>query len=97
MDFQFWIMTLGIVLYFSSMWIAGITQGMMWRDVDQYGNLTYQFIDTVKVLIPYYNIRGVGGLMYFTGFIIFAYNIFMTITAGKKLEREPNYATPMAR
>ncbi len=96
-DFQFWIMTLGIVLYFSSMWIAGITQGMMWRDVDQYGNLTYQFIDTVKVLIPYYNIRGVGGLMYFTGFIIFAYNIFMTITAGKKLEREPNYATPMSR
>ncbi|AAD05711.1 cytochrome-c oxidase, cbb3-type subunit I [Helicobacter pylori] len=96
-DFQFWIMTLGIVLYFSSMWIAGITQGMMWRDVDQYGNLTYQFIDTVKALIPYYNIRGVGGLMYFIGFIIFAYNIFMTITAGKKLEREPNYATPMAR
>ncbi|MGG2410135.1 cytochrome C oxidase Cbb3, partial [Helicobacter pylori] len=55
------------------------------------------FIDTVKVLIPYYNIRGVGGLMYFIGFIIFAYNIFMTITAGKKLEREPNYATPMSR
>lgn len=69
---------------------------MMWRDVDQYGNLTYQFIDTVKVLIPYYNIRGVGGLMYFTD-LLFLLTIFMTITAGKKLEREPNYATPMFR
>lgn len=96
MDIQFWIMTIGIVLYFSSMWISGITQGMMWRDVDQYGNLTYQFIDTVRVLFPYYVIRGIGGLMYLIGFILFIYNVVMTITAAKELEREPNYASPMA-
>ena len=30
MDTQFWLQTTGIVLYFTSMWIAGITQGMMW-------------------------------------------------------------------
>ena len=29
MNTQFWIQTLGVVLYFTSMWIAGITQGMM--------------------------------------------------------------------
>ncbi|PAF49552.1 cytochrome-c oxidase, cbb3-type subunit I [Helicobacter sp. 12S02232-10] len=96
MDIQFWIMTIGIVLYFSSMWISGITQGMMWRDVDQYGNLTYQFIDTVRVLFPYYVIRGIGGLMYLIGFILFIYNVVMTITAAKELERESNYASPMA-
>lgn len=96
MDIQFWIMTIGIVLYFSSMWIAGITQGMMWRDVDQYGNLTYQFIDTVKELHPYYLIRGIGGVMYLLGFIMFIYNVVMTITASKELDREPNYASPMA-
>lgn len=95
-EMQFWIMTIGIVLYFSSMWIAGITQGMMWRDVDQYGNLAYQFIDTVTKLHPYYVIRSVGGILYLVGFVMFIYNVFMSMSASKKLEREPNYATPMA-
>ena len=93
---QFWIQTTGIVLYFSSMWIAGITQGMMWRATDQYGNLAYSFIDTVTVLHPYYTIRAVGGLLYLTGVFMWAYNIYKTATAGRVLEREPQNTTPMA-
>jgi cytochrome c oxidase cbb3-type subunit 1 len=93
---QFWIQTTGIVLYFSSMWIAGITQGMMWRAADEYGNLAYSFIDTVTVLIPYYTIRGTGGLLYLVGFLMFTYNVLMTMTSAKKLEKEPTSATPMA-
>jgi cytochrome c oxidase cbb3-type subunit 1 len=96
MESQFWIQTTGIVLYFSSMWIAGITQGMMWRATDQFGNLSYSFIDTVTVLHPYYTIRGVGGLLYLTGVFMWAFNIYMTFKAGKQLEREPQNATPMA-
>jgi len=96
MEAQFWIQTTGIVLYFSSMWIAGITQGMMWRATDQYGNLAYSFIDTVTVLHPYYTLRAVGGLFYLTGVFIWAYNIYKTATAGRVLEREPQYASPMA-
>ncbi len=93
---QFWIQTTGIVLYFSSMWIAGITQGTMWRATDQYGNLAYSFIDTVTVLHPYYTIRAVGGLLYLTGVFIWAFNIYKTATAGRVLEREPQNASPMA-
>jgi len=96
MESQFWIQTTGIVLYFSSMWIAGITQGMMWRATDQYGNLAYSFIDTVTVLHPYYTIRGVGGLLYLIGVFMWAYNIYKTATAGRVLEREPQNATPMS-
>ncbi len=96
MESQFWIQTVGIVLYFSSMWIAGITQGMMWRATDQYGNLAYSFIDTVTVLHPYYTIRGVGGLLYLIGVFMWAYNIYMTFKAGRVLEKEPQNATPMA-
>ncbi len=96
MDIQFWIQSAAIVLYFSSMWIAGITQGMMWRATDEFGSLAYSFIDTVTVLMPYYVIRAIGGALYFLGFIIFTYNIIMTIVASRELEREPNYATPMA-
>lgn len=93
---QFWIQTTGIVLYFSSMWIAGITQGMMWRATDQYGNLAYSFIDTVTVLIPYYWIRGIGGLLYLIGFFIFSYNIYKTMASSRAIESEPQSASPMA-
>jgi len=93
---QFWIQTVAVVLYFTSMWIAGITQGMMWRAVDEYGNLVYSFIDTVTVLHPYYAIRAIGGLLYLIGVLMFAWNFFMTATAGRKLETEPQFRSPMA-
>ena len=93
METQFWIQTIGIVLYFSSMWIAGITQGMMWRATDEYGNLAYSFIDTVINIVPYYWIRAVGGLLYLLGFFIFVYNIYKSFGA-KALEKEPLSASP---
>jgi cytochrome c oxidase cbb3-type subunit 1 len=93
---QFWIQTVAVVLYFTSMWIAGITQGMMWRAVDEYGNLMYSFIDTVTVLHPYYAIRAIGGLLYLIGVGMFAYNFFMTAVSGRKLETEPQFRSPMA-
>ena len=96
MDTQFWLQTTGIVLYFTSMWIAGITQGMMWRAYDEYGSLVYSFIDTVNVLHPYYTIRAVGGLLYLIGFFMFAYNIYKTIKCGRVLDKEPVNATPVA-
>ncbi|BCD62944.1 MULTISPECIES: cytochrome-c oxidase, cbb3-type subunit I [Nitratiruptor] len=96
LEMQFWLQTTGIVLYFSSMWIAGITQGMMWRAVDQYGNLAYSFIDTVTVLHPYYTLRGIGGLFYFIGLFMWAYNFYKTMTAAKAIEKEPQFASPMA-
>jgi len=96
MNIQFWMQTTAVVLYFTSMWVAGITQGMMWRAVDEYGNLMYSFIDTVTVLHPYYTIRGVSGVLYLSGFILFAFNMYKTITAGKELTEEPQFRTPMA-
>lgn len=93
---QFWVQTLGVVLYFTSMWISGITQGMMWRAHDEFGNLAYSFIDTVNVLHPYYALRGTGGLFYLAGFFMFAYNIYKTMTSGRKVEEsELQNASPM--
>jgi len=92
---QFWLQTVGIVFYFTSMWIAGITQGMMWRAYDQYGSLVYSFIDTVEVLHPYYTLRAVGGLLFLTGFFMFAYNMYKTATCGRVLDKEPANASPM--
>lgn len=95
MEAQFWVQTTGIVLYFASMWIAGITQGMMWRATDEYGNLLYSFIDTVDAMIPYYYIRAIGGTLYLIGFFMFVYNICKSISGGKALDKEPASASPM--
>jgi cytochrome c oxidase cbb3-type subunit 1 len=94
MENQFWIQTIGVVLYFSSMWIAGITQGMMWRATDEFGSLEYSFIDTVTNLFPYYLIRAIGGTLYLIGFLMFVYNIYKTMTSKKEVEVTTN-ATPM--
>jgi cytochrome c oxidase cbb3-type subunit 1 len=92
---QFWIQTLGIVLYFTSMWISGITQGMMWRAHDEFGNLAYSFMDTVDVLHPYYALRGTGGLLFLIGFFMFAYNIYKTWRSNKVVDAERLNASPM--
>jgi cytochrome c oxidase cbb3-type subunit 1 len=97
MNTQFWVQTLGVVLYFTSMWIAGITQGMMWRAHDEFGNLAYSFIDTVTVLHPYWTIRAVGGTLYLLGMFLFAWNMYKTMTAGRRVEEnELQNASPMA-
>ena len=96
MNTQFWIQTLGVILYFTSMWIAGITQGMMWRAHDEFGNLAYSFIDTVSVLQPYFTIRAVGGTLYLIGMFMFAYNMYKTMTSGRRVEEsELQNASPM--
>jgi len=96
MNTQFWVQTLGVVLYFTSMWIAGITQGMMWRAHDEFGNLAYSFIDTVTVLHPYYTIRAVGGTLYLVGMFLFAFNMYKTMTSSRRVEEsELQNASPM--
>jgi cytochrome c oxidase cbb3-type subunit 1 len=92
---QFWTQTLGIVLYFTSMWISGITQGMMWRAHDEFGNLAYSFMDTVDVLHPYYALRGTGGFLFLIGFFMFAYNIYKTWRSDKVVDAERLNASPM--
>jgi len=77
---HFWIATIGIVLYIASMWVSGIMQGLMWRAVNSDGTLTYSFVESLSRMYPYYTIRLVGGLLFFIGMLIMAYNVYKTIT-----------------
>ena len=49
-EWHFWIATLGILLYITSMWVSGIMQGLMWRATDDLGILQYDFVETVKAM-----------------------------------------------
>ena len=35
-NLHFWLATIGTVLYIASMWVNGITQGLMWRAIAFY-------------------------------------------------------------
>ncbi|HUL41642.1 MAG TPA: cytochrome-c oxidase, cbb3-type subunit I [Burkholderiales bacterium] len=76
---HFWIATLGVVLYIAAMWIAGVTQGLMWRAVNPDGTLTYSFVESVKATYPFYGIRLLGGILFLSGMLIMAYNVFKTV------------------
>ena len=80
---HFWIATIGIVLYISAMWIAGVMQGLMWRAVNADGTLTYSFVESVQAMHPFYIVRFLGGVFYLVGMLIMAYNIWRTIWGAK--------------
>jgi cytochrome c oxidase cbb3-type subunit I/II len=82
---HFWIGMTGTLTYLISMWIAGITQGLMWRAVDSTGKLVYpDFIETVLRIVPLYYVRAAGGLLYLAGFILMMYNLYRTIKQAPK-------------
>ena len=75
---HFWISTIGIVLYITSMWVAGIMQGLMWRAFNPDGTLIYSFVESVQAMHPFYIIRTLGGAFFFAGMLIMAYNLVRT-------------------
>ena len=85
-DVHFWTSTIGVVLYAVPMWISGITQGLMWRALNDDGTLTYSFIESLKFTYPYYGIRLLGGLIFFSGMLVMAYNVYMTV---RRVRPEP--------
>ena len=82
-DVHFWTSTIGVVLYAVSMWISGINQGLMWRALNDDGTLTYSFIESLEFTYPFYGIRLLGGLVFFSGMLLMAYNVWKTIASAK--------------
>jgi cytochrome c oxidase cbb3-type subunit 1 len=78
-NWHFWLATLGIVFYASSMWVAGIMQGLMWREYGEDGYLVYAFADTVRAMFPMYVIRAFGGVLYLAGGVVMVINVWRTI------------------
>lgn len=77
---HFWLATVGIVLYAASMWVSGIMEGLMWREVDAQGFLVNAFADTISAKFPMYVVRIIGGLLFLSGALVMVYNVYRTIT-----------------
>ena len=87
-NWHFWLATIGIVFYAASMWVAGITQGLMWREYGADNYLVNSFAETVAALHPMYLARAFGGVLYLSGALIMAWNVWQTI-AGNLRQEEP--------
>ncbi|MGB0847719.1 MAG: cytochrome-c oxidase, cbb3-type subunit I [Thiolinea sp.] len=83
---HFWLSTIGVVLYISAMWIAGVMQGLMWGAVNEDGTLTYTFIESIKATYPYYIVRFLGGLMFLSGMFLMLWNVWKTVEADALLK-----------
>ena len=93
-SWHFWLATIGIVLYASSMWVTGIMEGLMWREVDSQGFLVNAFADTVSAKFPMYVVRGLGGVLYLTGGIIMVYNLWATVARQPARSASVSAAVP---
>jgi len=85
-NWHFWLATVGIVFYAASMWVAGITQGLMWREYGADGYLVNSFADAVAAIHPMYVLRALGGLLYLSGAVIMVVNVWATILGKLRVE-----------
>ena len=83
---HFWASTIGVVLYISALWIAGVMQGLMWRAVNADGTLTYSFAEAVKATYPYHMVRLLGGVIFLAGMLLMAYNVWKTIAGQRAVD-----------
>jgi cytochrome c oxidase cbb3-type subunit I/II len=90
---HFWLGTIGLVLYIVPIYVAGLTQGLMWRAIDDSGKLAYpDFVETLSAIIPMYWIRSLGGTLYLAGAIMALVNL-----VGTWRSRPAKYEVPVYR
>lgn len=78
-NYHFILATIGTVLYIAAMWVNGLTQGFMWRAVNEDGTLTYSFVESLEASYPGYLVRAIGGAFFVAGMCIMAYNVYKTV------------------
>lgn len=93
---HFWISTLGIVFYAASMYTAGITASLLWKQFTPQGTLQYpNFLETALQIVPLYVVRAVGGALYLGGVLLMVYNLFKTARQGSFVAEEQASAPPL--
>ncbi len=92
-EWHLWVGTIAILLYIVPIYVAGLTQGLMWRAMDETGRLTYpDFIETVQATIPLWWIRILGGALFVTGILMMVVNHLMTWLARPATYDVPVYS-----
>ncbi len=95
---HFWIGTLGIIFYALPLYVAGVTQSLMWKEFNAEGFLEYKnFLETVVQILPMYMLRAIGGGLYLIGTFIMTYNLIKTAKSGSFIANEATEAPAMMK
>lgn len=92
-EVHFWLAVVGTLIYVFAMWNSGIVQGLMWRTYNESGTLTYSFMESLVAMYPYYVARTIGGLCFFAGAVVGAWNIYMTIRSEPAVAHDTGIVT----
>ncbi|MBK8098221.1 MAG: cytochrome-c oxidase, cbb3-type subunit I [Planctomycetes bacterium] len=88
-DMHFWIGIVGILLYVASMWVSGISQGLMWRAETADGGLQYtdwnEMLNSQQLM---YMTRSIGGGLFVVGWLLMIWNLVMTAMSGRPVTVE---------
>lgn len=89
MNVHFWLHTMGTLLYVLSMWVAGVTEGEMWRARLADGSLAYSFLESLIAIKPFYVTRWLGGLLIVAGMWVMAWNMWVSAREARKQGVKP--------
>ncbi len=97
-NWHFWLGTMGIIFYAIPLYIAGFTQGLMWKQFNPDGTLIWKnWLDTVEAIIPYYYMRFFGGVLYIFGAILMVINVVATVRVGSFQKDVPAEAPALTK
>jgi cytochrome c oxidase cbb3-type subunit I/II len=97
-NMHFWLSIVGILLYVASMWVSGVTQGLMLSATKESGTvLAYpNFVEAVTATLPLMHIRALGGLMYLAGWVMMIWNIWKTAKGAQPVNGSVEIFVPEA-
>ncbi|MCP3916485.1 MAG: cytochrome oxidase [bacterium] len=73
---HFWLSTIGIVIMFTDLMIAGLIHGFMQKGLNPWN-------DILDMSVPFWWIRSFSGAMFVTGLLCFLYNLVMTARSNE--------------
>ena len=97
-NYHFWIALLGMVFYVVPLNVAGVTEGLMWKQFNKDGFLQYpNFLEIVQSILPMYMLRAVGGTLYISGVVLMVFNLYKTAKSGQFVPEQEAQAAPLTR
>jgi len=83
-NYHFWIALLGMTFYVIPIYVAGVTEGLMWKQFNKDGFLQYpNFLETIVQVVPMFKLRAIGGSLYIIGYVLMIFNLYKTAKAGR--------------
>ena len=97
-NYHFWIALLGMMFYAIPIYIAGVTEGLMWKQFNKDGFLQYpNFLETILQVVPMFKLRAIGGTLYIVGTFMMAWNLYKTAKSGVFEPDTEAQAAPMEK